>query len=77
MAWAKRMRPARPSNSSAQSMFRNHGPRVIRPAELRPGHPGQPGERGAGSAPAREVASFCVRRNDCGSGLWMGEQTAW
>ena len=71
------MRPARPSNSSAVSMLRNHGPSVTRHrirGLLTPASRASPVPI---SPPARDVASRCNRRNESGSTLWIGEQTAW
>jgi hypothetical protein len=58
-------------------MLRNQGPRVIRQPIRGRGTPASRASAAPASPPAREMASFCVRRNDSGSRLWIGEQTAW
>jgi hypothetical protein len=71
------MRAERPSNSSVASMLSNQGPRVIRHRIAGLLIPASLPSVMAIASPGREVASRCMRRNERGRALWIGEQTAW
>lgn len=58
-------------------MFQNQGPCVIRHPSRGGFTPASRARARPASSPARDVVSFCARRNFGGSLLWSGEQTAW